>query len=807
MTGTSSTRPSAETGSSARVVNIRDSIGVVVGDNNKVIQKIIERRKAPAWPQQIGLVPPTRGFLARDLSVTLDVAAVWGSAVIVTGMGGVGKTQLAADFVGRAQPVDLLVWVNAQNPAAIVTLFAEASDRLALGPENEDSDQAARRFLSWLATSDQRWLIVLNDLSNPADVGELWPPQRPTGCAIVTTRRRDAALLARGTVVELGVFSPVEAVAFLNAQLGSPAGAAELAEDLGYLPLALGHAAAYMRDLDLTCDDYRRRLSDGSRRLADLFPERDTLTFDGHQETVATTWSISIEAADAARPARLARPLLELASFLDANGIPQDVFSSTAAVGWISTRTGMPTDTIRADDCNDAIRVLNRFNLAIHEPSQTGDRWLRGGVQLVHALVQRAVRESLANSDADAAAKAAADAVAEIWPINEESKHTGELLRANTFALQRHQPDALWSEQGPHQVLTRTTQSFGLAALIPHAIDYAGNLCDEAAKRLGTQQPATFTLRSELARWQGDVSNSAEALKTLEQVVADGTRLLAPDHPIVLEARENLGYQRGQAGDPAAAVADLTEVIDDLTKVHGASAPKTLDTRNRMAYWMGKGGDANGAVLQLQALLPEAQSALAPSDRIILSIRHNLGYWLGEAGDPAAAAAALQDVLDDAQRILGAEDRELWGIRSNLAYWRGEAGDLEGAATALNAELGQRIKTFGTHHRDTLATWHGLIHTRIRLGQLDGAAEALERIVQIRTELFGSHHPETLSARHDLACLRGELGDAAAAVAGLKAELRDRETSFNTDHRAIAVAREALALWQRRLDESTSRPI
>jgi hypothetical protein len=41
-----------------------------------------------------------------------------------------------------------MVWVNAQNPAAIVTLFAEASDRLGLGPENEDSDLAARRFLS-----------------------------------------------------------------------------------------------------------------------------------------------------------------------------------------------------------------------------------------------------------------------------------------------------------------------------------------------------------------------------------------------------------------------------------------------------------------------------------------------------------------------------------------------------------------------------------------------------------------------------------------------------------------------------------
>nr|BFE75554.1 hypothetical protein GCM10020092_088550 [Actinoplanes digitatis] len=101
--------------------------------------------------------------------------------------------------------------------------------------------------------------------------------------------------------------------------------AAELAADLGHLPLALAQAAAYLLDRGLTCATYRTRLANHRKKLAELFPEAHALP-DDHQATVDVTWSLSITAADHLTPTGLARPVLELAAMLDPNGIPTTLF-------------------------------------------------------------------------------------------------------------------------------------------------------------------------------------------------------------------------------------------------------------------------------------------------------------------------------------------------------------------------------------------------------------------------------------------------------------------------------------------------
>src|SRR6185436_12316210 len=96
-------------------------------------------------------------------------------------------------------------------------------------------------------------------------------------------------------------------------------GTAELAAEVGHLPLALAQVAAYMIDRDLSCREYCTRLKDRLRKLADVLPTRGELP-DDHGDTVAATWSLSIELADRLAPRSLARPLLTIASLLDPDG-------------------------------------------------------------------------------------------------------------------------------------------------------------------------------------------------------------------------------------------------------------------------------------------------------------------------------------------------------------------------------------------------------------------------------------------------------------------------------------------------------
>lgn len=194
---------------------------------------------------------------------------------------------------------------------------------------------------------------------------------------MVTTRRLDGALTHNGRrLVPVGLFTPREAAACLSAALGAHRDeAAEhlhaLVEDLGFLPLALSQAAAYMADRGLDCAAYRRRFTDRRRTLAEIFPEAGALP-DDQRGTLATTWSLSIEPADQLAPVGLARPLLELAGMLDANGIPAAVLSSPPALAHLASRRARTAPAPAAGDAGeaavdpetagDALHCLRRLN-------------------------------------------------------------------------------------------------------------------------------------------------------------------------------------------------------------------------------------------------------------------------------------------------------------------------------------------------------------------------------------------------------------------------------------------------------------
>ncbi|WP_259305287.1 tetratricopeptide repeat protein [Streptomyces koyangensis] len=728
---------------------------------------------------------------------------------VLTGTGGVGKTQLAADYARTAWDsggVDVLVWISASSRSAMTNGYAQAGVEV-LGADPTDTEKAAREFLAWLepktGTKPCRWLVVLDDLADPADLRGLWPPASPRGRTLVTTRRRDAALTGAGRrLVHVGLFMPWEAAAYLTEVLAAhdhPEPAEQingLAADLGYLPLALAQAAAYLVDTELACTDYRELFADRMRKLADLLPESSSLP-DDQAITVAATWSLSIERADQLRPAGLARPMIQLAALLDSNGIPASVLTSQPALGHVTEhRTSNGTGSthqsaqVSAEDAVLALRALYRLSLIDHSPT-TPHQAVR-----VHQLIQRATRDTLTPDQHDRFALTAADALSAAWPDVERDTGLARTLRANVTALVHTAEDALYLRPTPHSVLFRVGQSLGQAGQVTAAITHFDRLADATRHRLGPGHTHALAARNMLARWRGMAGDAVGAVAALEELLADHVRALGPDHIDTLMTRRALAGWRGEAGDAAGAAAAFEELLADPAWLLGPDAPDTLAVRDELARWRGEAGDAAGAAAARKNLLADQVRALGPDHPNTLSTRHELARWRGVAGDVVGAVAALEELLPDQIRALGPDHPDTLIARHELARWRGVAGDVVGAVAALEELLPDQIRVLDPDHFHTLVTRYNLATMRGVAGDTAGAAAAFEELLPDQVRVMGPDHPNTLNARGGLAAMRGVAGDTAGAAAALEELLPDQVRVMGPDHPDTLNTEFGLAWWR-----------
>ncbi|MEU2422262.1 tetratricopeptide repeat protein [Streptomyces sp. NPDC007851] len=720
---------------------------------------------------------------------------------VLSGTGGVGKTQLAAHYARRSWrdgAVDLMAWVIASSRESIVSSYGRLGADVAAG-DLRDPEQAAARFLAWAETTDRRWLIVLDDLADPADLRGLWPPASPGGQVLITTRRRDAALRGRSRVhIDIGLFTPAEAASYLRTQLAAlgrrddPVQIAGLAADLGHLPLALAQAAAYLVDLGLDCAAYRARLADRSRRLADLVPDDSGLP-DDHRAALHATWSLSIEQADRLRPSGLARPMLHLASMLDANGIPLAVLTSPPVLRYLTDRQPVgvngPPGSVSVEDAAAALRCLDRLSLTDH---MTGSPHQR---VRVHGLIQRTTRDTLPSPVQDTLVVTCAEALTAVWPMAAGDPALAQILRNNAEALISHAGTALWMS-GCHSVLLRTGESLGLTGLASAARTYFQDLYEAACGHLGHDHADTLTIRHYLITWQGEAGDLTRAKAGFAELLADRIRVLGPEHPDTLATRGDKAALQGRAGDPTGAGEESRRVLEASLRILGPDHSQTLTARLNVAHWTGAAGNPAEAVTACEQLLADT-SALLGSDHLkTLAVRLHLAIWRGEAGDAVGAASAFEHLLADQLRVLGADHPQTLSIRHDLARWRGKAGDPETAVSDFEQLLANQLRVLGPDHPDTLTTRHDLASWRGEGGDAHTAVSELEQLLADRLRVLGPDHPNTLTTRANLAYWRGKSGDLAGAVVATSELLADRLRVLGPDHPDTLATRHDLAQWR-----------
>jgi DNA-binding SARP family transcriptional activator len=627
------------------------------------------------------LPPRNRSFVGRhalgaDVEASLDDDTHRPRAVALTGLGGVGKTELALELAHRRHRYGRVAWwIAAEDPAATATGLAALATALGIAAFERGEDTRAALWTELDRTPG--WLLVYDNADEPRLLEPFLPAARH-GDVVITSRNPAWRRLARPVAV--GPLTRAESVDYVVSRTGDRRADAEaLAELLGDLPLALEQACAYIEQTQMPVADYvqlfRRRRDGLLLRVA-----------DGSGRTVATTWGLAFDRL--ASRSRRAAELLETIAFLAPDAITVETLSR-----------------FEPDDLtlHDAIAELLRLSLVDREAD----------VVRVHRLVQDVVRARMTAANRverlDAVARACVTQTG-------EDEAVPDALAAHLVGLAAHAEALGTKPDGLVDALSTVAARQAERALYPAAehvlrtalrLHGAGDLavrgrlvCElgqvlDAAGRLGPalalHREAVRILDATVAdddvvlacayNRLGHVLNCADdapaaidahrrALVVLRRARRDdlvpavlidlgftlwGVHRLGPAQEALRAGRELLeqqGHREGRdwahataglgmveqdAGHLDEAVAHQRTAIATFTRICGPDHPDTAQAMDKLGYALRLQGRAAEAIEVHRRGARLLERVLGPDDSRVAMALTNLGLDLADAGMPDQA--------------------------------------------------------------------------------------------------------------------------------------------------------------------------
>lgn len=238
------------------------------------------------------------------------------------GMGGVGKTQIAIQYVTQFEnEYESIAWITASSQEELwAGLEGIALQTGSVNPTSLQPSEIANRVVSWLYEKDN-WLLVLDNVDDIKVIDGYLPRLRPGGGHVLITTRNPNSINIPAEGLEIGVHEPDEAkqlllqrahltqLAISNQKIDPEA--AEIVKSLGFLALAIDQAASYIREGLKDIFKFRPIYAKKRRYIHD----RKSPGNSYYKDTVATTWVLSVNAVRSRNPRAI--ELLDLFAFMD----------------------------------------------------------------------------------------------------------------------------------------------------------------------------------------------------------------------------------------------------------------------------------------------------------------------------------------------------------------------------------------------------------------------------------------------------------------------------------------------------------
>ncbi|WP_305788156.1 FxSxx-COOH system tetratricopeptide repeat protein [Symbioplanes lichenis] len=738
-----------------------------------------------------------RGGVIEGIRERLLARRPDGAQLALIGLPGVGKTQTALEYCYRfAAAYDGIWWISAAQPARVRLTLANVATQLGLPGDDVEEQIAAVLDAFRTAAPVRRWLVVLDNVDDPAELRGLLPAG--PGHLLVTSRNPRWADALES--LDLGVFKRAESVELLGRRVQGVArsDADRLANRLGDLPLALEQAGGLLSTTGMAVTDYLDLLD---HRAAEAMSENAPATYD---QTVASTVGLAYDRLAANNPA--ATRLIELLAFLAPEVIPYRMISNKQMTTLLA-----PIDPTMHDPARHVALVqeigrlgLARVNAGVNEAGPE-----RRGV-VVHRLTQDIVRSRLSEKAHKDRRREIQSVLAETDrgnPDNAENRAKYEAIRPHletSGALSSAEPET-------RQLIIDMTRYLFNRGDFVGCRDLAEAALREWLPRSGDDDVSVLRLRRNLALALSGMGRDAEAYAMNEDSLARLRRTLGDDDPYTLATAMILAADLRARGEYEKAAALDRRTLDGFREVYGDDNPDTLNAANNLAVSLRLVGDFRQAERLDRDTLERRRKILGIDHERSNSSRENTGADLIELGELEAARNMLETAYGTSIRNGESPFRTI-RIAHTYSVALRRLSLVDKAADVIDDAVRRALHVLRSQHRLTLSCQLEQADVRWAQGRVDEARAIGEQVYQTFRETRGADHPETMVFAHDLAIFRREAGNLEGALQLAEQTFDRLETLFAPAHpytvaSTITLANAQFAIGQRHLAAKTDADV
>ena len=633
-------------------------------------------RHAPAPQSFLWNVPypPNPFFIGQEALLTRLADTIKTQPQAISGLGGIGKTQMAVEYAYRhQQDYQAIFWVRADTHEALVSGFVALAELLNLLEKNErDQTVTMQAVMHWLRTN-RGWLLILDNADDLSIVNSFLRSLLG-GHILLTTRAHAVGPLAQHLEVEtmgqnvgalfllrrtglIGLDAFLEVVSTSERAL-----AQKITEELGGLPLALDQAAAYIEETGCGLAGYQQVYQ--QRRMV-LLKRRGKFSND-YPSSVATTWTLSFEKIKQQNPS--AADLLRCCALLHPDAIPEELFTNGARhLG--SRLQRVARDALTFDD---TARVLLAYSLIHRDPTTK--------TLSIHRLVQAVLLDAMPERQRLQWKARVVQAVNEVFPevTFEEWTRCGRLL--------------------PH--------ALACATRIEHeqiSLPEAGDMLDKAG-----------TYLRERAQYLEAESLLVRALSIREQQ-------LGSEHPDTAKSLNSLAMLYRLQGKYEQAEPLYQRALSIREQKLGAEHPDTAKSLNGLAVLYRHQGKYEQAEPLYQRALSIREQQLGAEHLDTARSLNNLAELYRYQGKYEQAEPLYQRALSIKEKHLGAEHPSTALGLNTLASLYRHQGKYEQAESLYQRALSIREQHLGVDHPDTALSLNGLAHLYQQQGKYEQA--------------------------------------------------------------------------------------